>query len=68
MIANSSRPNGRVFEPFSGSGTTILASETLGRSCSAVELDPRYVAVALERLSLMGGTATLEQGDDQKQR
>lgn len=68
MIANSSRPNGRVYEPFSGSGTTILASETLGRSCSAVELDPRYVAVALERMSLMGGTATLEQGDDQKQR
>jgi len=38
-----------VYEPFSGSGTTIIAAENLSRQCRAVELSPGYVAVALER-------------------
>jgi DNA modification methylase len=38
-----------VYEPFSGSGTTIIACENLGRKCRAIEIDPGYVAVALER-------------------
>lgn len=43
-----------VADPFSGSGTTLVACERLGRKCRAVELDPKYVAVTLERLSQMG--------------
>lgn len=38
-----------VYEPFSGSGTTIIACEQLGRKCRAVEISPGYVGVALER-------------------
>jgi DNA modification methylase len=38
-----------VLEPFSGSGTTIIACEQLGRKCRAVEISPAYVAVALQR-------------------
>ena len=38
-----------IYEPFSGSGTTIIACENLGRRCRAVEISPAYVAVALER-------------------
>jgi len=38
------------FEPFSGSGTQLVAAETLGRVCYAMELSPAFVAVALERL------------------
>ena len=38
-----------VYEPFSGSGTTLLACEQLGMKCRAVEIDPGYVAVALQR-------------------
>ena len=38
-----------VFDPFSGSGTTLIACENLGRRCRAVEISPGYVAVALER-------------------
>lgn len=38
-----------VYEPFCGSGTTIIAAENLGRQCRAVELQPEYLAVALER-------------------
>ena len=38
-----------VYEPFSGSGTTIIACENLSRRCRAVEISPGYVGVALER-------------------
>jgi DNA modification methylase len=38
-----------VYEPFSGSGTTIIAAERLGRSCFAMEVDPRYCDVAVRR-------------------
>lgn len=40
---------GDVYEPFSGSGTTIIAAENLARQCRAVEIAPGYVAVALQR-------------------
>jgi DNA modification methylase len=38
-----------VYDPFSGSGTTIIAAENLSRQCRAVEISPGYVAVALQR-------------------
>ncbi len=38
-----------VYEPFSGSGTTIIAAENLARQCRAVEISPGYVGVALQR-------------------
>lgn len=40
---------GDVYDPFLGSGTTLIACENLGRRCRAVEIAPGYVAVALER-------------------
>lgn len=45
---------GNVYEPFAGSGTTIVASERQNRICYAMEIDPGYVGVILERLSQMG--------------
>jgi DNA modification methylase len=42
------------YEPFSGSGTCLVAAEQLGRLCYAVELAPEFVAVALQRLADMG--------------
>ena len=41
--------SGDVYEPFSGSGTTIIAAEQFDRSCYAIEIEPRYVQVAIER-------------------
>ena len=38
-----------VFEPFSGSGTTMLAAERTGRRCRAVEIAPEYVDVEVKR-------------------
>jgi DNA modification methylase len=40
---------GDVYEPFAGSGTMIIAAETFGRRCYALEIEPRYVQVAIER-------------------
>jgi hypothetical protein len=44
-----------VYEPFSGSGTTIIASEMTGRACYAVELAPTYVDVAVQRWQAFTG-------------
>lgn len=43
--------NDTVYEPFSGSGTTLVACENLRRRCRAVEISPPYIAVALQRMA-----------------
>jgi DNA modification methylase len=48
-IENNSSPGQAVYEPFSGSGTTIIACEMTGRCCHAIELNPAYVDVAVKR-------------------
>jgi len=40
---------GDVYDPFVGSGTTIIAAERLGRRCYAMEIEPRYCDVAIKR-------------------
>lgn len=42
-------PGGVCYEPFSGSGSQIIAAENLGRRCFAVEIEPAYVDVAVKR-------------------
>jgi site-specific DNA-methyltransferase (adenine-specific) len=53
-ISNHTRQGDVVLEPFAGSGSTVVAAEQLGRVCYAMELEPKYVAVALERLAALG--------------
>lgn len=48
------QPGDLCYEPFSGSGTHLCAAENTDRRCFAMELEPAFVAVALERLSEMG--------------
>lgn len=48
-IENNSSPGQAIYEPFSGSGTTIIAAEMTGRTCHAVELNPAYVDIAVKR-------------------
>lgn len=48
-IENNSSPGQAIYEPFSGSGTTIIAGEATGRHVYAVELNPAYVDVAVIR-------------------
>lgn len=48
-IENNSSAGQAIYEPFSGSGTTIIAGEMTGRSIHAIELNPAYVDVAIIR-------------------
>lgn len=48
-IENNSSAGQAVYEPFSGSGTTIIAAEMTGRACHAIELNPAYIDVAVKR-------------------
>ena len=60
-IENNSSPGQAIYEPFSGSGTTIIAAELTGRSCFAIEIDPAYVDIAVLRWqAFTGSTAMLE--------
>jgi hypothetical protein len=54
-IENNSSPGQVIYEPFSGSGTTIIAAEMTGRACYAVELAPSYVDVAVTRWQAFTG-------------
>jgi DNA modification methylase len=51
-IENNSSPGQAVYDPFVGSGTTIIAAEMTGRACHAIELSPAYIDVAVTRLIL----------------
>ncbi len=51
-----------VFEPFTGTGTTFVASEQLGHICRGLELAPAFVGVALERFAQMGLEPRLADG------
>jgi DNA modification methylase len=60
-IENNSSPGQAIYEPFCGSGTTIIAAEISGRICCAIELMAQYVDVAVERWqAFTGGQAILE--------
>jgi hypothetical protein len=60
-MLNNSKPGDAVYEPFLGSGTTLIAAEATGRICLAVELDPLYVDVAVRRWQAFAGKrATLQ--------
>ncbi len=59
-MLNNSNPGQAVYDPFLGSGTTLIAAETTGRVCLAIELDPLYVDVAVQRWqAFTGKPATL---------
>jgi DNA modification methylase len=60
-IRDCSRRSGIVLDPFSGSGTTIMAADQTGRRARVIELDPRYVDVAIRRWQkATGGKAILK--------
>ena len=62
-IENNSSPGQAVYEPFSGSGTTIIACEMTGRHCYAIELNPAYVDVAVKRWQEFTGQQAVLEGD-----
>ncbi len=62
-IENNSSPGQAVYEPFSGSGTTIIAGEMTGRSVHAIEISPAYIDVAVKRWQDFVGKAATLDGD-----
>src|SRR6202040_2088017 len=60
---NNSSPGQAVYEPFSGSGTTIIAAAMTGRACHAIELAPAYVDVGVKRWQDFTGEAAVLDGD-----
>lgn len=54
-LINSTRVGDPIYEPFTGSGSTLIAAEQLGRRCYAIEIDPRYAQVTIERWQAFSG-------------
>lgn len=65
-IRDCSKRNGIVLDVFSGSGTTIIAAEQTGRKACAIELDPRYVDVAIRRWEKETGKSAMLEGSDMR--
>jgi DNA modification methylase len=59
-VENSSKRGDGVLDLFGGSGSTMVACEKTARAAYLMELDPRYIAVILERMSAMGLEPRLE--------
>lgn len=54
-IRNNSKPGDLVYDPFLGSGTTIIAAEQEGRVCYGLELSPAYCDVIVARWEAFTG-------------
>jgi site-specific DNA-methyltransferase (adenine-specific) len=63
-LANSTEAGQVVFDPFSGSGTTLMACEKTGRRCVGMELAPQYVDVIVERWENFTGKRATRLGTD----
>jgi DNA modification methylase len=62
-VLNHTKRGEPVYDPFLGSGTTLIAAEMTARSCFGIELDPKYVDVICKRWQdFSGQQATLEGG------
>ncbi len=48
-----------VLDPFAGSGSTIIAADRVGRQARAIELDPKYVDVAVRRYERLTGRSAV---------
>jgi DNA modification methylase len=62
-ILNNSRMGEAVYDPFLGSGTTLIAAQTTGRTCLGLEIDPGYVDVAVRRWQSFTGKEALRASD-----
>jgi DNA modification methylase len=64
-LKDRSRRNGVVLDPFAGSGTIFIAAEQTGRRARGMEIDPRFVDVAIKRWQCFTGKSALLAGTDQ---
>jgi DNA modification methylase len=64
-ILNNSRPGQLVYDPFLGSGTSLIAAEMTGRTCIGIEISPAYVDVILRRWQDFTGRTAIHQASGQ---
>lgn len=64
MLSNSCPPGGLVYEPFGGSGSTLVAAHLTNRTARVVELDPKYADVICLRWQKLTGEAPRLKGGD----
>jgi DNA modification methylase len=62
-IENNSSPGQAVYDPFIGSGTTIIAAEMTARACHAIEVNPAYVDVTIMRWQAFTGEKAKRESD-----
>lgn len=62
QMCNSSRPGEIVFDPFGGSGTSVIAAEQTGRRCATIELDEHYASVIVDRWERLTGEQAVKVG------
>jgi DNA modification methylase len=60
MINDFSLIDNLIYEPFTGSGTTMVASHQLKRKCYGMELDPKYCDVIVKRMIKLDDTLTVK--------
>lgn len=65
-LKNSSAPSQIVFDPFGGSGSTLIAAHQLGRIARLIELDPRYVDVICRRWQEQTGIFPINEASGQE--
>src|SRR5207302_8275083 len=63
---NNSRPGQVIYDPFLGSGTSLIAAEMTGRICYGLELSPAYSDVVVRRWQLFTGRAARHQASGQE--
>ena len=54
-MLNNSSPGQAIYEPFLGSGTTLIAAQSCGRVCLGIEIDPLFVDLAIRRWQSFAG-------------
>jgi len=60
LIENSTKVGETVYDPFGGSGSTLIACEQFKRKCVMIELDPNYCATIIQRWELLSGKEAIK--------
>lgn len=62
-ILNHTKPGEAVYDPFLGSGTTVIAAHHAGRQAFGLEIEPRYIDVIVRRWQAFAGAGATLDGD-----
>jgi len=62
-MLNNSSPGQAVYEPFLGSGTTLIAAQSCNRVCLAIEIKPAFVDLAISRWQAFTGEKAIRDSD-----